>query len=80
MSHFYGTVTGSAVTAATRRGTKDSCLVTEAASYQGCVQVFLYEKNGRDYAEVSLKPWQGCGSNRLLWEGPIDGKRRPNKK
>ena len=72
MSHFYGTLQGNRGQA-TRCGTKNSGIQTVAASWQGCVKVNLYEKDGTDYATVSLAPWHGVGTSKLLYEGPVNG-------
>lgn len=72
MSQFYGTLSGQAGTA-TRRGSKNSGLRTIAASWEGAVQVDLYERDGKDYARVSLVPWHGHGVTRELFNGPVDG-------
>lgn len=72
MAHFYGKVCGNRG-AATRLGTKASALYAVAASWQGSVRVVLYEHHGVDYARVSLLPWQGAGTSRLLYEGPVSG-------
>jgi len=72
MAHFYGTLKGQRGEAA-RLGTKLSGLKTIAASRQGAVRVYLWEKDGRDWCEVALIPWQGRGVQRLLYYGAIDG-------
>jgi hypothetical protein len=72
MAHFYGTIQG-ARGEASRLGTKSSGLHVVAASWQGAVDVQLYERDGMDYVIVSLKPWQGHGESRLLYEGPVSG-------
>jgi hypothetical protein len=35
--------------------------------------VQLYDKDGRDFARVSLRPWQCGGTSRLLYDGPVNG-------
>jgi hypothetical protein len=73
MSHFYGSLKGTKGRA-TRCGHKSSGLMTEAASYSGCVEVCLVhnEKTGEDMASVYLKPWQGNGVTLRLYEGPVN--------
>lgn len=72
MAHFYGELQGSRGEA-TRLGSKASGLRTLAASYQGAVSVRLYERNGVDYAAVSLVPHHGLGTRRTLYDGPVSG-------
>lgn len=72
MAQFYGTVEGSRGKGS-RIGHKTSGLETVAASWQGAVKTVLYHKNGTDYARVSLIPWQGNGTDRLLYDGPVAG-------
>jgi len=72
MAHFYGVLNGSRGEA-TRCGTKSSGLTSIAASWAGAVQTRLFIRDGIDYAEVSLRPWQGSGSNRILYCGPVSG-------
>lgn len=71
MAHFYAVAVGQAKTSATRQGSKKSGLVTVAASWQGAVNVQLYEKDGVDYARVSLRPWHGRGRDLDLYHGPV---------
>lgn len=73
MAHFYGLVRGQARTNASRRGSRASGLRVTAASWQGAVTVALFERNGRDYCEVSLTPWHGAGVARVIYSGPVDG-------
>jgi len=72
MSHFYGVLQGSRGRA-TRCGTRGSGMQTTAASWQGCVTVSLYERDGRDYARVQLGRWHGAGTDQLIYDGPVDG-------
>ena len=73
MAHFYGMVRGQAQTKASRLGSRASGLQVTAASWQGAVAVELFERDGRDYCEVSLTPWHGAGIARVLYSGPVDG-------
>lgn len=73
MAHFYGKVSGSAKTEATRLGRKDTGLVTVAASWSGAVQVRLYHVDGEDRACVKLVPWHGKGVYHTLYDGPVNG-------
>jgi len=73
MSHFYGVLNGSRGEA-TRCGTKKSGLAVTAASWSGAVSVRLYvNADGVDRARVSLVPWHGAGTSRVLYDGPVDG-------
>jgi hypothetical protein len=73
MSHFYGTLTGKAKTTATRCGTKNSGIVTYAASWGGAISVRVYydERTGTDRYTVTQEPWHGKGVSRVLAEGVI---------
>ncbi len=74
MSQFYGTIDGSAKTQATRRGTKNSRLVTHAAGWGGAIRVELFEDdNGDDCFRVDLVPWQGSGGHsKQLADGRLE--------
>jgi len=81
MAHFCGFVKGRARTETTRVGSKDSGLTTVAASWEGAVRVSLYAgPNEQDYAVVSLIPWEGRGVTRILYDGPVSGKRKRRTK
>lgn len=71
MSHFYGTIEGSAKKTATRQGTISSGLVTFCASYDGAIKCSAYQKNGVDFVRVEKRPWRGPGEIRLLYDGPL---------
>lgn len=72
MAHFYGTIQGSRGRAS-RLGHRTDGLTTTAASYEGAVQVYLYERDGVDFAAVSLMKWRGAGTERVLYDGPVSG-------
>jgi hypothetical protein len=72
MSHFYGTLQGLAGKA-TRRGSKRSGLVVEAASWRGAVRVELFAEDGADMCRVELVPWHNNGTRRVLYVGPVSG-------
>ena len=71
MSQFYGTVSGSAKTEATRRGNRNSGLTTWAASWAGAVRVDVWEcrETERELFRVSLCPWHGSGDSVTICEG-----------
>jgi hypothetical protein len=72
MAHFYGKVKGQRGEA-TRLGGAKNGLQTTAASYAGAVKVDLFVRDGVDYAEVSLIPWLGHGTRKVLYRGPVSG-------
>jgi hypothetical protein len=76
MAHFRGTVQGGR-TEASRLGHKSSGLTTRAASWQGAVEVRLYEANGVDMCSVYLTRHNGAGVLQLLYSGPV-GEYKPN--
>lgn len=72
MAHFYGAVRGGR-SEASRLGHKKTGLTTIAASWQGAVRVELREVEGKDFAHVSLEPWQGRGISQVIYDGPVEG-------
>lgn len=71
MAAFYGVVRG-ARGKVTRCGTPASGLSTEAASWQGCIRVEVYVRGkGPDMCRVTMIPWEGKGTLKLLYAGPI---------
>ena len=78
MAHFYGVLSGGRGEA-TRTGTKNSGLTATAASWNGAVTTQLYEKNGHDFARVTLGQWRSRGQSpaRVLYDGRIDGQDTP---
>ena len=70
MSQFYGTLQGQGKTRATRRGSKNSGITVQAASWAGAVQVTVFEDHkGAERYVVQLIPWKGRGESKLLAEG-----------
>lgn len=70
MSQFYGTLKGQSRTRATRRGGKMSGITTQAASWAGGVEVYVYaDEQGTERYRVSLIPWQGRGPAREICSG-----------
>ena len=78
MAHFYGTLQGGRGRS-TRTGYKTTGLHTVAASWQGAVSVDLSHKDGRDMVEVRFRPWEGAGTDRLIYKGPVDGQENGTK-
>jgi len=71
MSHFYGVMQGSRG-GVTRCGTKNSGLSTTAASWNGAINVALYQDaDGQDCYRVVQTPWHGNGVTRILAEGVV---------
>lgn len=72
MSHFYGKLQGGRGEA-TRTGTKSSGVTTHAAGWGGAIRVDVSERDGVDYFEVWLQPWQNSGGTPVkLSEGVLD--------
>lgn len=71
MSHFYGVVSGQARTEATRRGSKQGGLRTVAASWNGAIEVHVYNDEGVDKFSISEIPWHGCGTRRVIAHGVL---------
>lgn len=76
MGHFYGTLEGNRGQAS-RLGTANSGLRTEAAGWKGCIHVQIEhdEKTGKDHYMVVLKPWRRTSHDaraRVLAEGILD--------
>ena len=71
MSHFYGTIHGNRGEAS-RCGSKSSGMTTYCASWNGAVKCETYiDDEGKDCVRVEKTKWQGCGENKLLYNGPI---------
>ena len=69
MSHFYGTLKGNR-RQVTRQGTKRTGLSAVAASWKGCVKVYVYvDQQGRDCFTVYQQPWQAAGICEDLAQG-----------
>ena len=72
MSQFYGTLQGQSKTRATRRGSKNSGITVQAASWAGGVRVEVYaDAEGCERYRVELIPWQGRGEHKTLAEGVL---------
>jgi hypothetical protein len=72
MSHFYGTLKGNKGEA-TRAGSKNSGIITYAASWRGAIVTRVYhdEKTDEDVFTVSQTTWQGSGIQEALAQGVI---------
>lgn len=68
MARFRGTVRGGRGTGS-RLGHATTGLHTEARSWNGSIEVTLFDKNGEDYANVWLIA--GNGMKRSLYWGPL---------
>jgi hypothetical protein len=76
MSHFYGICQGNRGEV-TRCGSKNSGFDTVAASWEGSVRTRLWydEEKKEDYCRVYLSPWHGSGIYKVLYEGPVSGRK-----
>jgi hypothetical protein len=74
MAHFYATIEGNRGQVS-RMGTANSGIISYTASWEGSVRVQLRHNpdTGVDEALVSLEPWQGRGTSRVLYDGPVGG-------
>ena len=72
MSHFYGTLQGNRGMA-TRQGTIKSSFFATAASWDGCIRVYLdHDKDtGTDRFRVCQDTWHGQGIYEALAEGEL---------
>jgi len=72
MAHFYGTLQGNRGEA-TRMGTKNSGVDTVAASWRGCIRVYLThnEETGEDEFRVEQGNWHGHGCYEIIAEGIV---------
>lgn len=44
-----------------------------AASWRGGIEINTFVKDGTPWAEVSFMSWQGEGSRRMIYRGPMSG-------
>jgi hypothetical protein len=74
MAYFYGTLNGSRGEA-TRCGTKQSGMETYCAGWSGAVRCQSYiGKDGKDKVRIEFKRWRGQGTDKLIYDGDMDGK------
>ena len=71
MSKYYGTLQGNRGEA-TRCGSKDSGITTDAAGWGGAVRVCVFDNDGVDWARVCLTKWHGAGVEKPLYDGPVN--------
>ena len=73
MAHFYGSVEGRAQTEASRLGTKDSGITTEAASWNGAIRVTFWHDATEDVDryQVNMIPWNEVGKSRVIESGIV---------
>ena len=73
MSHYYGTVEGSARSIVTRCGTKNSGIHTIAASWEGAIETSIIWDIDRGVNNfwVYETPWHNVGQHRMLLSGVI---------
>ena len=70
MARFYGTVRGKAVTTATREGNEQSGITTQAASWSGAIEVYVYKNtDGQDCYTIDKIPWKGVGKHKTISSG-----------
>jgi hypothetical protein len=76
MSHFYAKIPDSARnTTPSARGHKSTGITTQAAGWQGCIEVDLWhnEEAGVDEYRVCLTPWQNSpGKRQELAQGVLN--------
>ena len=74
MARFLGSVQGSRGETS-RLGDAASGLRTIASSGIGAVEVQLIDCDGTDWVTVSLLQWYGIEAARVLYNGPVSGRR-----
>ena len=72
MARFYGSIQGNRGNA-TRMGTPNSGFTAWAAGWQGRVVIEIDDRDGVDWARVSLAKHHGHGTSQLLYDGPVGG-------
>ena len=70
MSHFYGTVRGSANNLATRTGHPNSGITTQACSWYGAIEVRVFvDEKDNDAFEIKRIAWKGKGKCESIASG-----------
>lgn len=73
MARFYGIVRGKAMTEATREGNASSGIITQAASWSGAIEVYVYkDKDDNDCYQIDRVPWKGTGKSKSIASGKFD--------
>jgi len=72
MAHFRAVIQGQRGEAS-RLGSKATGISANVASWQGGVDVRLWEADGIDMCRIELVPHYGKGTTRLLYDGPVSG-------
>jgi len=72
MAHFYGSIQGNRGEA-TRLGTSNSGMSAVAASWDGCIKIYMWHDTIKDINryEVWQDTWHGSGVSRLLSRGIV---------
>jgi len=71
MSHFYGSLTGQSKTNTTRRGSKNSGISCQLASWSQSLQLSIWhnEETEEDHYLLEFIPWQGQGKRQEITSG-----------
>ncbi len=65
MSHFYANIpTSKRATTPSASGDQDTGIITNTASWKGCIETRLYEYKGQDWFEVTMKPWRNVNDEK----------------
>ncbi len=72
MSHFYSIITGKSDRAVSRTGTKSSGIRSIVASWEGAIEVRLFNTPGGDTFRIALLSWPNSAEKRVLLSGHID--------
>jgi hypothetical protein len=75
MAHFHGTIEGKGGSKAIRCGSKASGLEAHLMSWEGCIHVEFWQKNGVDWCRIEGRahPSAEVPAVRVLYEGPARG-------
>lgn len=71
MAHFYVSCRGGG-NAVHRLGGAAGGVTATAASYNGSISIRCWQKDGTDWARVAMGKWEGTGTDRVLYDGPIN--------
>lgn len=71
MAHFFGIMQGNKEEAA--QGERNVGLKATLAGQNGAVNISLFiDEKGRDCCYISLRPWQGEGTSKVLYSGLVN--------